>query len=83
MRLVAERRMTWDRTGQYGSHSGTGVAAPSTTWHFAEGATIAGLQTFFLLQNPWRRPATATLRYLLADGTRAGAHARRSAASRA
>ncbi|AMY10342.1 hypothetical protein LuPra_03572 [Luteitalea pratensis] len=68
VRLVAERRMTWDRTGQYGSHSGTGVAAPSTTWHFAEGATIAGLQTFFLLQNPGDVAATATLRFLLATG---------------
>ncbi|WP_239493462.1 hypothetical protein [Luteitalea sp. TBR-22] len=66
--LVAERRMTWDRSGQYGSHSGTGVASPGPTWHFAEGATIAGLQTFFLLQNPGDTPATVTMRYLLATG---------------
>ena len=36
--LAAERRMTWDRTGQYGSHADTGARAPSTTWHFAEAA---------------------------------------------
>jgi len=66
--LVAERRMVWDRTRQYGSHSGTGVASPGTTWHFAEGATIAGFQTFFLLQNPGEMPATVTMRYLLAAG---------------
>lgn len=66
--VAAERRMTWDRTGLYGSHSSSGVGSPSTTWHFAEGATIAGMQTFFLLQNPGDAPATATLRYLLATG---------------
>lgn len=66
--LVAERRMTWDPASGYGSHSGTGVAAPSTTWHFAEGATTAGFQTFLLLQNPGDVPSVATVRYLLADG---------------
>ena len=67
--LVAERRMTWDRATAYGSHNGTGVAAPSTTWHFAEGATIARLQTFFLLQNPGDEAATISMRYLLPMGT--------------
>ncbi|BCS33437.1 hypothetical protein TBR22_A26640 [Luteitalea sp. TBR-22] len=66
--LVAERRMAWDRARQYGSHSGTGVDQPRAQWHFAEGATIAGLQTFFLLQNPGDAPATVTMRYLLATG---------------
>ncbi len=67
--LAAERRMSWDRTRRYGSHASNGVAAPSRTWHFAEGATIAGLQTFFLLQNPGATPATVLMRYLLANGT--------------
>lgn len=67
--LSVERRMTWDRTSAYGTHSGTGVAAPATQSHFAEGATIAGIQTFFLLQNPGLMPALTTMRYLLADGT--------------
>jgi hypothetical protein len=66
--LVAERRMTWDRSVSYGSHSGTGVSAPATRWHFAEGATIAGMQTFFLLQNPGDVATTATLRYQLSTG---------------
>lgn len=66
--LVVERRMTWGEPSTYGSHSGTGVAAPSSVWHFAEGATIAGLQTFFLLQNPADVPTIATMRYLLATG---------------
>jgi hypothetical protein len=67
--VVTERRMTWDRLAPYGSHSGNGVAAPGTTWYFAEGATIAGFQTFFLLQNPNAATATVTIEYLLADGT--------------
>lgn len=67
--VVAERRMTWDRSSDYGSHASSGVAAPSTTWHFAEGATISGIQTFFLLQNPGTLPATVTMRYLLTSGT--------------
>lgn len=65
--LATERRMTWPADA-YGSHSGTGVAAPATTWHFAEGASVAGLQTFFLLQNPGDAAATASMRYLLASG---------------
>lgn len=66
--VVAERRMTWDRTTGYGSHATSGVEAPSTTWHFAEGATISGIQTFLLLQNPGTVPAAVTLRYLPSNG---------------
>lgn len=67
--IVAERRMTWDRATGYGSHASSGVEAPSTTWHFAEGATISGIQTFLLLQNPGTTPTAVTLRYLLSNGT--------------
>ncbi|HTV00293.1 MAG TPA: hypothetical protein VMF13_07150, partial [Luteitalea sp.] len=67
--IVAERRMTWGALPSVSTHTGTGVAAPSSTWHFAEGATVAGMQTFFLLQNPGSLPALATMQYLLADGT--------------
>ncbi|HTV00667.1 MAG TPA: hypothetical protein VMF13_09030, partial [Luteitalea sp.] len=66
--VVAERRMTWDRSEGYGLHTGNGVATPATQWHFAEGATIAGIQTFLLLQNPGAAPAAVTTRYLLANG---------------
>lgn len=67
--VVAERRMVWDRATGYGTHAGNGVAAPSTQWYFAEGATIAGIQTFLLLQNPGPTAASVTTRYLLANGT--------------
>ena len=43
--------MTWDRTG-YGAHTETSLAAPSTTWHLAEGATHGAFDLFYLLQNP-------------------------------
>jgi hypothetical protein len=66
--LAVERRMTWDRTRVYGSHGSTGVASPALTWHFAEGATIGGIQTFFLLQNPGTTPAHVTMRYWLSNG---------------
>jgi hypothetical protein len=66
--LVVERRMTWEGWRGYGSHVGSGVDAPARTWHFAEGATIAGLQTFFLLHNPDAATATVTMRYMLSTG---------------
>lgn len=66
--VVAERRMSWDRTTGYGSHASTGTPSPSETWHFAEGATIAGFQTFYLLQNPGVDAASVSMAYLLSDG---------------
>ena len=52
-----------------GGHVNTGIAAPSTSWFHAEGATGAFFNTFILLSNPQddgRR--TSTLRFLLEDG---------------
>ena len=62
-----DRMMTWDATG-YGSHLETGVAAPATTWHFAEGSTSGDFSLFYLLQNPQATLATATVRYLRPAG---------------
>ena len=61
--LGVARTMTWDSTG-YGSHVDTGVAAPSTTWYFAEGSTSGPFALFYLLQNPNPTAVTATIRYL-------------------
>ena len=66
--LAVERRMMWDRTRVYGSHSSTGAASPALTWYFAEGATIGGIQTFFLLQNPGTTAAHVTVHYWLSNG---------------
>ncbi|MCC6164132.1 MAG: hypothetical protein IT182_12355 [Acidobacteria bacterium] len=67
--VVADRRMLWDRVTGYGSHASTGSPAASNTWYFAEGATISGIQTFILLQNPGPVLGSVTLNFLLSDGT--------------
>ena len=56
--------MDWDRSG-YGTHRGTGVGEPRTSWFMAEGATIGRFSLFYLLQNPGDVPATVTIRYLI------------------
>jgi len=45
-----------------------GTPVASTTWHFAEGATIAGFQTFFLLQNPGADVADVTIDFFVQGG---------------
>ncbi|MBA2356590.1 MAG: IPT/TIG domain-containing protein [Acidobacteria bacterium] len=63
VQIAAARIVNWDGTS-YGSHAEIGVATPSTTWHFAEGATIGGFNLFYLLSNPAATAATVTLNYL-------------------
>lgn len=66
--VVAEREMTWDRVTGYGSHATAGAAATATEWYFAEGATIADLQLFYLFANPGHDSATVDVEYLLGSG---------------
>jgi hypothetical protein len=61
--IVADRTMTWDRTG-YGATAETARPASSTSWFFAEGATAA-FQLFYLIENPGDDEAQVTVRYLL------------------
>jgi uncharacterized repeat protein (TIGR03803 family) len=61
--LGVDRLMRWDATG-YGSHLESGVLAPATTWHFAEGSTSGDFALFYLLQNPQQTSVVATIRYL-------------------
>jgi biopolymer transport protein ExbB/TolQ len=63
--VVADRTVSWDGTG-YGSHAESATEAPRTTWYFAEGATMGGFNTFYLLLNPGASPAEATVTYLRA-----------------
>jgi hypothetical protein len=51
MPVGVERTMVWG-DGRYGGHADAGVAEAGRRWYFAEGATIAGFQLFYLLQNP-------------------------------
>jgi hypothetical protein len=63
--LAVERTLTWGGPmgSGYGSHAETATSGPSTTAHFAEGATHGPFDLFYLLQNPASVQATATIRY--------------------
>ena len=64
--LAVERTVSWGGpigTG-YGSHAERAMSGPSTTWHFAEGATHGAFDLFYLLQNVGSVPANATITYL-------------------
>lgn len=65
--VVADRTMAWD-AAHYGSHAETGVAWPSTTWYFAEGATHSGFDLFYLVQNPSSAATSVSVTYLLGAG---------------
>lgn len=58
--LVVERRMALPGS----VHASAAAPAASTTWYFAEGATLNALQTFYLLQNPNDAAVDVTLEYL-------------------
>lgn len=62
--IIADRTMRWGTDG-YGSHAERSLAAPALTWYLAEGATIAGFNLFYLLQNPAAQPAEVRVTYLL------------------
>ncbi len=64
--VIADRTMRWDARG-YGSHAETSIAQPLTTWYLAEGATIAGFNLFYLVQNPGDQEARITVTYLLPE----------------
>ncbi len=69
--LGVERTVTWAAGGPtYGAHSEIGVAAPRTSWMMAEGATIGGFNTFYLLQNPTTTAAEVKVEYMLSTGQR-------------
>jgi CSLREA domain-containing protein len=65
--IAIDRTMTWDDS-RYGSHAETGIVQPLTRWFLAEGATTAGFDLFYLIQNPNTTAASVTVRYLLATG---------------
>ena len=50
--VAAERTMTWDDEGRYGSQMETAVTATSTTWYVAEGATHSDFDSWYLVENP-------------------------------
>jgi hypothetical protein len=66
--VTAEREMSWDLISGYGSHATAGTASAAPEWYFAEGATIAGMQLFYLLANPAETDAAVIVEYLLQAG---------------
>jgi hypothetical protein len=46
----------------------TGVEAPATGWHFADGGTDGVLDTFYLFFNPGPKPTDVTMTYRRDDG---------------
>jgi hypothetical protein len=48
----------------YGAHAEGDIAQPSSTWFFAEGATHAGFDLFYLVRNIESRPVTVAATYL-------------------
>ena len=61
--VVVERRMSWDARA-YGAHAETSIAAPSSKWFLAEGATTGNFQLFYLLENPWSSPVPVRVSFL-------------------
>jgi len=68
--LLAERPMYFLYSGGWpGGHVATGARNPENSWFFAEGTTRAGFVEWLSLQNPGDIDATATLSFMLEDGT--------------
>jgi hypothetical protein len=61
--LILDRTMTWDGTG-YGTHAETSLAASSTKWYLAEGATHGAFDLFYLIQNPGDTTANVQITYM-------------------
>ncbi len=63
--ILAERPVYFDYRGQWpGGHCTMGVAAPGTTWYFAEGTTRSGFDTYLCLANPGEKAARVSVEYL-------------------
>jgi hypothetical protein len=65
--IVVERAMYMSPDGQpFGAgHAAAAVAAPSTTWFFAEGATGGFFDEFLLLANPGASPAAVDIVFIV------------------
>ena len=70
VRIDADQRVFAERAMYvgYDGHAVTGIAAPSTSWFFAEGSTQPPFDTWLLLQNPNEQTTPATITYLIQGG---------------
>jgi hypothetical protein len=70
-KVVSDQPVVVERTVYLaggGGHSATGVTDPAKTWHFAEGSTTDGFDTWVIIQNPNRAPATVVMSFLREQG---------------
>lgn len=69
--ILVERAMYMTTGGKVYSagHDAAGVTSPAKTWFLAEGATGVFFDEYVLMANPNTTDATATVEYLLPDGT--------------
>jgi hypothetical protein len=66
--IIAERPMYFDYNGWPGGSDVVGATAPATGFHFAEGTTRPGFETYFTIANPESATASVTLTYMKGDG---------------
>ena len=68
--IVAERPMYFDYQGYAaGGHNVVGSLGRASRWYFAEGTTRSGFDTYLCLQNPNSVSGSATITYILGDGS--------------
>lgn len=70
-KVVSDQPVVVERTVYLaggGGHSATAVTAPARTWYLAEGSTIDRFDTWIVIQNPNRAPATVMLSFLREQG---------------
>ena len=65
--IFAERAMYFQQEG----HDTVGTTSPSANWYFAEGSTVPPFETWLLMQNPNKEPATVTITLYREDGSQA------------
>lgn len=67
--VIAERAMYFNCSGRYcGGSASAGTPAPGSRWHFAEGYTGGGFETYVLVQNPGEEPADVRFTFMLPGG---------------
>ncbi|MCJ7653168.1 MAG: polysaccharide deacetylase family protein, partial [Actinobacteria bacterium] len=67
--IVVERSMYFSyRPFWTGGHDVLGAAEPSDLWHFAEGCTRDGFETYLCVENPDVKDTTINVYYYCADG---------------
>jgi hypothetical protein len=68
--IVAERPMYFNYGGAWdGGHNAVGSQNLAHRWYFAEGTTRSGFDTYICLQNPGPVDGSATITYILGNGS--------------